>query len=176
MSKKNEILQYATISKNTMVVIRLPYLERRNLKYRARDIRKKHLDGFPRYLSWKRVSRSEIELFKDALDTILYSNVVIYVIPIKDSLDGLEKLQFIKDEADRTYVSERHYVHKDNSLFFVPIDESVVTQLASLIGGIHSYMDRYYELEGNANEDMPAKYQLADYFFGKKDLKNIKYL
>ena len=171
------MLQYVTVSKNVMVVAQLPYLERRNLKYSAKELQEKFVNGFPRFLTWKRVSKSEIDLFKSALDLILESNVKMSVVQVKDTYDALEKLKKeFSVGVDRTYVSEKHFVLKDNSLYFVPVDESIVTQLISLVAGIHSYTDKYYELQQTDSDELSAKYQLTDYYYEKRNIRNVIYV
>ncbi len=156
-----ERLSYVSINNMYACVITVPYLERRNIKIRAKSLMDLKFEGFRPNVGWKTVSKSWIEVYKGMLNLLKEADVQIEVFPIKSFRDGLEVAKDQKDKVDRVYVSEMTYTSKDKDLFYVRVDESILTQLASLVSGIYGYLD----ILANNPDSTSAKTDLTKYYF-----------
>lgn len=167
--KKNELLAYMAGSKGNMVVIKLPYLERRNIKLSAKALMNKKFKGFRTGLGWKNLSKSWIDLYKDALDLILESNAEILVY---NTNDPVEILNSLKGSVDRIYSSDIVLQKKDKDLYFVRLEENIVGQLGTLISGIYGYLDILI----SDPEGQSAKAEITRYALEKGIEEKIKYV
>lgn len=168
-TKRNEILAYMAGSKGNMVVIKLPYLERRNLKYKAKALMDKKFEGFRTGLGWKNLSKSWIDLYKEALDLILESNAEILVY---NTNDPVEILNSLKKSVDRIYSSDIVLQKKDKELYFVRLEENIVGQLGTLISGIYGYLDILI----NDPEGQSAKAEITRYALDRGIEEKITYV
>lgn len=168
-TKRNEILAYMAGSKGNMVVIKLPYLERRNLKYKTKALMDKKFEGFRTGLGWKNLSKSWIDLYKEALDLILESNAEILVY---NTNDPVEILNSLKGSVDRIYSSDIVLQKKDKELYFVRLEENIVGQLGTLISGIYGYLDILI----NDPEGQSAKAEITRYALDRGIEEKITYV
>lgn len=174
MKKRNEKLAYVGGNKSTLIAIKLEYLERRNLKYKIRDLFNTKFEGFKANLAWKSVSNSWIELYKSAIDIILEANIEIEMYHINGINDAVQVAQKVGETVDRVYTSELAYTNKDKSLYFVRLNESLIGQFCTLISGIYGYLDLMIDgPDSGSSKAELTKYALDKGLLEKVNVKEI---
>lgn len=164
--KTNETLMYISSSNGVNAIITLPYLERRNVKFMAKDVLNKKFKGCEADLSWSAISKKWIDIYKGAVDILLEANVEIYLYN-----GGVQDI--IKNsKADRIYVSDLSLADMSKDVYFVRKKEAVLIQLASLVSGFYGFLD----ILANNPESESAKAELARYALNKGLDGKIQYL
>lgn len=171
MKKTNESLGFITCGSDYITSIKVPYLERRNIRIKSKNLLNDRFKGFKATLGWRNLSRSWIEYYKEALLLLLQSNIEIKLYNAANNT-----INEIMDEmdVDRFYISDLLLVNqnKRDNLYYVKKEESIINQLGTLVCGVYGYVENI----AKDPEINSAKAQLTKFAFDNNIEEKVKFI